>query len=60
MGQVGITAINVADTENSVTLTNGNLIGDLGTYTKTDGSTGQTNIHGQRPFIRNEFINKVK
>ena len=35
-----IAAINVAKTANSQTLANGNQIADLGTYVKTDGSTG--------------------
>lgn len=37
---VNIAAINVAKTANSQTLANGNQIADLGTFTRTDGSTG--------------------
>lgn len=35
-----IASINVTKTANSQTLPNGNQLADLGTYTKTDGSTG--------------------
>ncbi|HEX7650641.1 MAG TPA: calcium-binding protein, partial [Noviherbaspirillum sp.] len=37
---LGIGSIKVAKTANSQTLTNGNQIADLGSYTKTDGSQG--------------------
>ncbi len=40
LNQAGIASITVAKTENAVLLANGNQIADLGTYTRTDGSTG--------------------
>ena len=40
LANANIAAINVAKTANSQTLANGNQIADLGTYVKTDGSTG--------------------
>ena len=39
MEQAGITGFNVGSTEHSQTLSDGNQIADLGTYTKTDGTT---------------------
>jgi Ca2+-binding RTX toxin-like protein len=36
---LGIASINVTKTSNNTLLPNGNVIADLGTYTKTDGST---------------------
>ena len=42
LGQLGIASINVSSSANNQTLANGNQIADLGTYTKTDGSTGTT------------------
>ena len=42
LSTLNIASINVAKTANSQTLTNGNQIADLGTFTKTDGSTGTT------------------
>ena len=38
--QLNISSINVTKTANSQTLANGNQIADLGTFTKTDGATG--------------------
>src|SRR3989344_4373374 len=38
--QKNIASINVAKTENNTLLPNGNVIADLGTYTKTDGTQG--------------------
>ncbi|ALC16895.1 hypothetical protein DSOUD_2128 [Desulfuromonas soudanensis] len=38
--EAGITAINVAKTENSQPLANGNLLADLGSYVRSDGSEG--------------------
>ncbi len=37
--QKGIASINVGKTENNTILPNGNVIADLGSYTKTDGTT---------------------
>ncbi len=42
LGSLNIASINVASTANSQVLPNGNQIADLGSYTKTDGSTGVT------------------
>jgi hypothetical protein len=42
LSQLGIASINTGSTANSQVLPNGNQIADLGTYTKTDGSTGAT------------------
>jgi hypothetical protein len=42
LNQLGIASINVTSTAHSQTLANGNQVADLGTYTKTDGSTGTT------------------
>ena len=42
LGSLNIASINVASTNNSQVLANGNQIADLGQYTKTDGSTGVT------------------
>lgn len=38
--QKNIASLNVAKTENNTLLPNGNVIADLGTYTKTDGTEG--------------------
>ena len=38
--QLNISSINVTKTANSQTLPNGNQIADLGTFTRTDGATG--------------------
>jgi hypothetical protein len=38
--EAGISAINVAKTENSQPLANGNLLADLGSYVRSDGSEG--------------------
>jgi len=40
LNALGIAAINVAKTANNQTLTSGNQIADLGTYTRSDGSVG--------------------
>ena len=40
LNQKGIASITVAKTENSTLLPNGNVLADLGHYTKTDGSEG--------------------
>lgn len=42
LDDLGIASINVASTEHSKLLSNGNQVADLGTYTKTDGTTGST------------------
>lgn len=42
LSSLQIASINVAASANSQTLANGNQIADLGTYTRTDGSTGTT------------------
>jgi hypothetical protein len=42
LGQLNIASINTGSTANSQTLPDGNQIADLGTYTRTDGSTGTT------------------
>ena len=42
LASLDITGINVTSTEHSQVLANGNQIADLGTYTRTDGSTGNT------------------
>jgi hypothetical protein len=42
LNSLGIASINVASTDHSQMLANGNQIADLGSYTKTDGSTGIT------------------
>lgn len=44
---LNIASINVASTDYSVFLANGNQIADLGSYTKTDGSTGTLGEVGQ-------------
>jgi hypothetical protein len=40
LAQEGITSFNVNETANSQVLANGNQIADLGTFTRTDGSSG--------------------
>jgi hypothetical protein len=40
LDQQGIASFNVSRTQNSQTLPNGNQIADLGSYTRTDGSSG--------------------
>ncbi len=40
LASLNIAAINVTSTANSQTLANGNQIADLGTFTKTEGTTG--------------------
>ncbi len=42
LGQLNIASINTGSTANSQTLPDGNQIADLGTYTRTDGSSGTT------------------
>ncbi|MBK8816867.1 MAG: calcium-binding protein [Methylococcaceae bacterium] len=42
LNQLGIAAINTGNIEQNRTLPNGNQIADLGTYIKTDGSSGTT------------------
>ena len=42
LASLNIASINVTRTANSQTLPNGNQIADLGTFTKTDGTTGTT------------------
>ena len=42
LNQLGIAAINTGNIEHNRTLPNGNQIADLGTYIKTDGSSGTT------------------
>ena len=42
LASLNIASINVTSTANSQTLPNGNQIADLGTFTKTDGTTGST------------------
>lgn len=41
LSDYNITSINLAKTENTTTLANGNQIADLGTFTKTDAVTGE-------------------
>ncbi|MDP1862715.1 MAG: calcium-binding protein [Thiobacillus sp.] len=40
LAEQNIASINIAKTANSQTLANGNQIADIGTYTRTDGSSG--------------------
>ncbi|WP_187287228.1 beta strand repeat-containing protein [Methylotenera mobilis] len=40
LNQLGIVGINVASTEHSTTLSNGNQLADTGSFIKSDGSTG--------------------
>ena len=40
LAEVGISAISVAKTENSQLLSNGNQLADLGSFIRTDGTTG--------------------
>jgi len=42
LDELGIAGINVGKTEHSKVLPGGNEIADLGTYTRTDGTTGST------------------
>jgi hypothetical protein len=42
LGQAGIASIKVVSSAHSQTLANGNEIADLGTFTRSDGSTGTT------------------
>ena len=42
LASLNIASINVGSTDHSQVLANGNQIADLGTYTRTDGSTGAT------------------
>ncbi|MBS0311985.1 MAG: hypothetical protein JSR88_11680, partial [Proteobacteria bacterium] len=61
MADLGITSINVTKTENSTLLANGNVIADLGTYTKIDGSTatlGDTAQLGDVDLAENTFISQ--
>ena len=55
---LNIASINVAKTENNTLLPNGNVIADLGTYTKTDGTTatlGDTAQLGDVDLRENTF-----
>ena len=47
LDSLGITALNVAVTEHTQTLPNGNQVADLGTYVRADGSTGTLAQTGQ-------------
>jgi hypothetical protein len=54
-----IAALNTAKTENTTLLANGNVIADLGTYVKTDGTTGtlgDTAQLGDIDLAENTFI----
>ena len=56
-----IAALNVAKTENSTLLANGNVIADLGTYVKTDGTTGtlgDTAQLGDIDLAENTFVSQ--
>jgi hypothetical protein len=51
LASLGIASINVAATENSQVLSNGNRIADLGTFTRTDGSSGAAGSVGDMADI---------
>ncbi|MBL4775804.1 MAG: hypothetical protein JKY87_07105 [Mariprofundus sp.] len=66
LDQLGITSINVASTQNSEVLANGNQIADLGTFTYTDGTTGNTGVAGNMADINlavdtvnTSFVNSI-
>lgn len=46
LSDAGIASITVAKIENSVLLPNGNVIADVGSYTRTDGSAGELGTTG--------------
>ena len=59
--EAGIASISVTKTEHSKVLPNGNLIADLGTYTRTDGSTatvGETAELGDVDLNENTFYSE--
>ncbi|MEQ1592734.1 MAG: calcium-binding protein [Thiobacillaceae bacterium] len=61
LAALGIASINVTKAENSTLLGNGNVIADLGSYTKTDGSTGtlgDTAQLGDVNLASNSFISQ--
>ncbi|MBT9540373.1 MAG: hypothetical protein IV098_10935, partial [Thiobacillus sp.] len=61
LAALGIASINVTKTQNSTLLGNGNVIADLGTYTKTDGSIGtlgDTAQLGDVNLASNSFISQ--
>ena len=43
---LGIASINVTKTENNTLLANGNVIADLGTFTRSDGTSGSLGVTG--------------
>ncbi|KVP17154.1 hypothetical protein WJ84_02420 [Burkholderia ubonensis] len=47
LAELGISSINVSKTSHKTELINGNVISDLGTYTRTDGETGMAGTAGQ-------------
>jgi hypothetical protein len=51
LASLGIASINVAATENSQVLSDGNRIADLGTFTRTDGSSGTAGSVGDMADI---------
>ena len=61
LGSLGIASINVAKTENNTLLANGNVIANLGSYTKTDCSTGiigETGRIGDVDLMKNTFFSQ--
>lgn len=61
LASLNITSLNVAKTANSQLLANGNVIADLGTYTKTDGTLGtlgDTAQLGDINLTENTFISQ--
>ena len=61
LASLNITSLNVAKTANSQLLANGNVIADLGTYTKTDGTLGtlgDTAQLGDINLAENTFISQ--
>lgn len=47
LAQLGIASINVSKTEHSTALSNGNVVADLGSYTRSDGTQGEAGTAGQ-------------
>ena len=61
LSELGIAALNVAKVANNQLLANGNVIADLGTYIRTDGSvgtTGDVTQLGDIDFAQNTFLSR--
>ncbi|MEB0015159.1 hypothetical protein QN379_23575, partial [Glaciimonas sp. Gout2] len=60
LDQLGIASLNVNKKSHNQTLANGNQLADQGTYTKTDGSTGNMgDVNFEEDAFHREFTDEV-